>query len=293
MTPRSSSPVAPVLAPARESMLGQASVGTRHRHLRAVQEPVARPVLPLTREVHSAGTAVRGRLSRFVGGTYSPTVERIRFVDGRTALTDLIRLNPGVDAYSVDLDGVAPQAVSRYRPAPWADVAVPGAGDRDDAVVRLLSASYPAVDLATLSERVRAAGRPLGRAQCEPTRRSPRPRPRSGTSRTGSTSIPHQRRSRGRCARSTTVTSWPCGRRAHAGRSAGPAHSNRASPCTSSSTSTPVRSSVASPWECFTAPSLRRSGGIWSAHPTAGCGRPSRHPTSTDSTRRTVAGCTT
>ncbi len=84
---------------------------------------------------------------------------------GGFAVADLIRLNPGVDAYSVNLDGVAPQAVSRYRPAPWADVAAPGAGDREGAVVRLLSASYPAVDLATLSERVRAAGHPLGRGQ--------------------------------------------------------------------------------------------------------------------------------
>lgn len=165
MTPPSSALAAPVSAPAGGSGHAQASVGARHRHLRAVRQPVARAVLPLTREVHSAGTAVRGRLSRFVGGTYSPTVERIRFVDGRTALTDLIRLNPGVDAYSVNLDGVAPQAVSRYRPAPWADVAAPGAGDREGAVVRLLSASYPAVDLATLSERVRAAGHPLGRGQ--------------------------------------------------------------------------------------------------------------------------------
>ena len=34
------------------------------------------------------------RMTRYRGGTYSPTVDTVVFTDGTTARTDLIRLNP-------------------------------------------------------------------------------------------------------------------------------------------------------------------------------------------------------
>ena len=39
------------------------------------------------------------RMTRYRGWTYSHTVDRIVFADGTTARTDLIRLNPNLDAY--------------------------------------------------------------------------------------------------------------------------------------------------------------------------------------------------
>ncbi|PJE20383.1 MAG: TQXA domain-containing protein, partial [Mycobacterium sp.] len=41
-------------------------------------------------------------MTRYRGGTYSHTVDKIVFTDGSTARTDLIRLNPNLQAYSLD-----------------------------------------------------------------------------------------------------------------------------------------------------------------------------------------------
>src|ERR1700742_290615 len=57
---------------------------------------VVRPTMELT------------RMTRYRGGTYSPTVDQIVFSDGTTARTDLIRLNPNLHAYSLDFTGIAP-----------------------------------------------------------------------------------------------------------------------------------------------------------------------------------------
>ena len=58
-------------------------------------------------------------LTRYRGGTYSHTVDRVVFSDGTTARTDLIRLHPNVDAYSLDFTGIAPHIPSRYRLGTW------------------------------------------------------------------------------------------------------------------------------------------------------------------------------
>ena len=50
-------------------------------------------------------TAQLTRMTRYRGGTYSHTVDRIVFADGTTARTDLIRLNPNLQAYSLDFAG--------------------------------------------------------------------------------------------------------------------------------------------------------------------------------------------
>ena len=59
------------------------------------------------------------RMTRYRGGTYSHTVDRIVFADGSTARTDLIRLNPNLDAYSLDFSGIAPRLPSRYQLGTW------------------------------------------------------------------------------------------------------------------------------------------------------------------------------
>ena len=54
-------------------------------------------------------------MTRYRAGTYSHTVDKIVFTDGRSARTDLIRLNPNIEAYSLDFTGVSPTRPSRYR----------------------------------------------------------------------------------------------------------------------------------------------------------------------------------
>ncbi len=108
-------------------------------------------------------------LSRGRGGTYSATVGEVRFRDGSTARTDLIRLTPSVDAYSLDAQGISPRQLCHYREA--ADPASRSGAGRSDAgrtearrvqLTRLLAATYPHVSLEELSRRVRGAGYPLG-----------------------------------------------------------------------------------------------------------------------------------
>ena len=56
-------------------------------------------------------------LTRAPGGTYSSTVEVIHFTDGSSAHTDLIRLNPNIDAYSLDFAGVSPRQLCPTTPS--------------------------------------------------------------------------------------------------------------------------------------------------------------------------------
>ncbi len=102
------------------------------------------------------------RMTRYRGGTFSPTVDTIVFADGSTARTDLIRLNPNIDAYSLDFLGVAPTRPSRYRPANWSAVPNVAARAYEAEVDWIIRNSFPTLGIAELSRRVRAAGHSLG-----------------------------------------------------------------------------------------------------------------------------------
>lgn len=103
-------------------------------------------------------------MTRYRGGTYSHTVDTIVFADGSTARTDLIRVNPNLRAYSLDFTGVAPHNPSRYRLEAWS--ALPHLRNRggEAEVDWILRNSFPMLSTADLSERLRAAGYPLGPA---------------------------------------------------------------------------------------------------------------------------------
>lgn len=103
-------------------------------------------------------------LSRVRGGTFSATVSRTYFTDGTSALTDLVRLNPNIDAYSVDFSGQSPRHLSRYRGTEWSDAQAPTIRGGERAITAILLGSYPTLDTAALSKRLRDAGYPLGRA---------------------------------------------------------------------------------------------------------------------------------
>lgn len=103
-------------------------------------------------------------MTRYRGGTYSHTVDTIVFTDGSSARTDLIRLNPNIEAYSLDFSGHAPTKPSHYRAATWS--AVPNLRTRahEAEVGWILRNSFPALSTAELSRLVRSAGYPLGPA---------------------------------------------------------------------------------------------------------------------------------
>jgi hypothetical protein len=104
------------------------------------------------------------RLTRYRGGTYSHTVEKVIFTDGTAARTDLIRLNPNVPAYSLDFTGVSPRHPSRYQPGTWSDLPHQHASGNEAEVDWILRHSYPLLPTAELSQRVREAGYPIGTA---------------------------------------------------------------------------------------------------------------------------------
>lgn len=101
-------------------------------------------------------------MTRYRGGTYSHTVDTIHFTDGSSARTDLIRLNPNVEAYSLDFAGHAPMRPSHYRRETWS--AVPNLATRahEAEVAWILGNSFPVLGTAELSRRLRRAGYPLG-----------------------------------------------------------------------------------------------------------------------------------
>ncbi len=103
-------------------------------------------------------------MTRYRGGTYSHTVEKIAFTDGSWARTDLIRLNPNVPAYSLDFTGVSPRHPSRYQPGTWSDLPHLRASGKEAEVSWILRHSYPLLPTAELSRRVREAGYPIGTA---------------------------------------------------------------------------------------------------------------------------------
>ncbi len=103
------------------------------------------------------------RMTRYRGGTYSHTVEKVFFTDGSSARTDLIRINPNVPAYSLNFAGVSPSHPSRYQPGTWSELPHLRASGNEAEVAWILRNSYPMLSAAKLSRRVRAAGYPIGR----------------------------------------------------------------------------------------------------------------------------------
>ena len=103
-------------------------------------------------------------MTRYRGGTYSHTVDRIVFADGTSARTDLIRLNPNLQGYSLDFTGIAPNHPSRYRLDAWS--ALPHLRERacEAEVDWILRHSFPMLTTTELSRRLREAGYPLGPA---------------------------------------------------------------------------------------------------------------------------------
>jgi TQXA domain-containing protein len=114
------------------------------------QRIVVRPTTELT------------HMTRYRGGTYSHTVDRIVFTDGSWARTDLIRLNPNVPAYSLDFAGIAPHNPSRYQPGSWSELPHLLASGHEAEVDWILRNSFPMRSAAELSRRVREAGYPIG-----------------------------------------------------------------------------------------------------------------------------------
>lgn len=103
-------------------------------------------------------------MTRYRGGTYSHTVDTVVFTDGTSARTDLIRLNPNVEAYSLDFAGIAPTRPSRYQAATWSAVRNLRARSYEAEVDWIIRNSFPTLGTAELSRRMRAAGVPLGAA---------------------------------------------------------------------------------------------------------------------------------
>lgn len=107
-------------------------------------------------------------LSRMRGGTFSPTVDIIRFADGSTAHTDLIRLNPNIDAYSLDFDGVSPRQLCHYREVGWWGTRRPSAIRWQQQITRILAAGYPYRSTGELTAQLTRAGYDLGATEIRP-----------------------------------------------------------------------------------------------------------------------------
>ncbi|MEC4765064.1 thioester domain-containing protein [Mycobacterium sherrisii] len=107
------------------------------------------------------------QMTRYRGGTYSHTVEKIAFTDGSTARTDLIRLHPTLCAYSLNFSGIAPHLPSRYRLGSWSALEHLRNRDYEAEVDWILRHSYPLNSTAELSRRLRRAGYPLGTGNIE------------------------------------------------------------------------------------------------------------------------------
>jgi TQXA domain-containing protein len=116
------------------------------------------------RRVRVRPAAEPARMTRYRGGTYSHTVERIVFTDGTTARTDLIKLHPNLRAYSLDFTGIAPQDPSPYRLGTWSALPHLNTRGREAEVDWILRHSFPMRSISELSQRLRQAGYPLGPA---------------------------------------------------------------------------------------------------------------------------------
>jgi TQXA domain-containing protein len=116
----------------------------------------------IRRHTRPSPAAQLSRMTRYRGGTYSHTVDKIVFADGSSARTDLIRLNPNLQGYSLDFTGLAPSHPSRYRLDTWS--AVPHLRGCEAEVDWILRHSFPMLTTTELSRGLREAGHPLGPA---------------------------------------------------------------------------------------------------------------------------------
>lgn len=130
----------------------------------AVPGDVTSVTAPITveRRIQPVAAVSLARLTHYRGGTYSHTVDTIVFVDGTRARTDLIRLNPNVDAYSLDFAAAAPTTHSRYRADSWSAVPHLQTRAHEAEVDWILRNSYPTRSTTQLSHALRASGYPLG-----------------------------------------------------------------------------------------------------------------------------------
>ena len=146
----------------------------------------ARAGVTVRRRVRPRPAVDINRMTRYRGGTYSHTVDTIVFVDGTVARTDLIRLNPNVEAYSLDFSGISPTKPSRYLVQTWTAVPNVRAHAYEVEVDWILRNSFPNLKTGELSRRLRAEGHLVGHlgglGTSASTRQSPPPRPRSGPS---------------------------------------------------------------------------------------------------------------
>jgi TQXA domain-containing protein len=130
----------------------------------SIAPPVRSHAAVAVRRREVAGSGQLNRLTRYRGGTFSHTVGTLVFSDGVIARTDLIRLNPNVEAYSLDFGGHAPTRPSHYRAATWSEVTNLRTRAHEAEVDWILRNSFPTISTAELSRRLRAAGYPLGSA---------------------------------------------------------------------------------------------------------------------------------
>lgn len=118
--------------------------------------------ITVERRIQPIAAVNLSRMTHYRGGTYSHTVDTIVFVDGTRARTDLIRLNPNIDAYSLDFAAAAPTTHSRYRADSWSAVPHLQTRAHEAEVDWILRNSYPTRSTTQLSHALRAAGYPLG-----------------------------------------------------------------------------------------------------------------------------------
>jgi TQXA domain-containing protein len=123
-----------------------------------------RPAVTVRRRVRPRPDVDITKMTRYRGGTYSHTVDAIVFTDGTSARTDLIRLNPNVDAYSLDFAGIAPMTPSRYEVQTWSAVPNLRTHAVEAEVDWILRNSFPHLKTGELSRRLRSTGHPLGLA---------------------------------------------------------------------------------------------------------------------------------
>ena len=124
----------------------------------------SRPQVATRQHIRIRPATELSRMTRYRGGTYSHTVDSVVFADGTSARTDLIRLNPNLQAYSLDFTGIAPNHPSRYRLGTWSALPHLRASACEAEVDWILRHSYPMRTTTELSRQLREAGYPLGPA---------------------------------------------------------------------------------------------------------------------------------
>lgn len=121
------------------------------------RQPV--PTLALQREPVESQPVLLGRTwKRFRPGLYSSTVSQLVFSHGPQLRTDLIRLNPGISAYSLNPSGTFPEHNSQYQASELAGSELVALKRHHREISWILNHSYPAVGLEMLTDRLQRAG---------------------------------------------------------------------------------------------------------------------------------------